>query len=434
MIDNEGLKREIGVWGLVANSINIIIGAGIFILPAIIAERLGTGSIWAYIICGILMIFIMLCFAEVGTKITRTGGAYSYIEDAFGKYAGFLTINIFIFGAAVMANAAVANGLANTLAYFLPFFKIQLVRVLLFAIMFGGLAYLNVKGIKKAIMIVKINTIAKLSPLLLIALFGWFFITPSDSIGISVHSVPDLGEMSLILIFAFVGAETALNVSGEIKNPKKTIPRGIMVSILIVVILYIMIQMTVQGILGASITNFRDAPLAEAARRMIGPVGATIVIIGATFSMFGNISGMVLNMPRVLFAAARDNVIPLKRLAKVHEEYLTPHNSIIIYACLGFIFASVGEFKQLAMLSSASYLLIYLGVILSLIRFRIIRRSENGSYNIPGGYFIPGLSAMVILWVLSNLPLKELGAMAVFILLLTVIYFTLKLFVNKNRI
>jgi APA family basic amino acid/polyamine antiporter len=434
MIDNEGLKREIGVWGLVANSINIIIGAGIFILPAIIAERLGTGSIWAYIICGILMIFIMLCFAEVGTKITRTGGAYSYIEDAFGKYAGFLTINIFIFGAAVMANAAVANGLANTLAYFLPFFKIQLVRVLLFGIMFGGLAYLNVKGIKKAIMIVKINTIAKLSPLLLIALFGWFFITPSDSIGISVHSVPDLGEMSLILIFAFVGAETALNVSGEIKNPTKTIPRGIMVSILIVVILYIMIQMTVQGILGASITNFRDAPLAEAARRMIGPVGATIVIIGATFSMFGNISGMVLNMPRVLFAAARDNVIPLKRLAKVHEEYLTPHNSIIIYACLGFIFASVGEFKQLAMLSSASYLLIYLGVILSLIRFRIIRRSENGSYNIPGGYFIPGLSAMVILWVLSNLPLKELGAMAVFILLLTVIYFTLKLFVNKNRI
>src|SRR5664279_2212982 len=117
-LDSEGLKREIGVWGLVANSINIIVGAGIFILPVIIAEKLGTASIWAYLICGILMIFIMLCFVEVGTRITRTGGAYSYIEDAFGKYAGFLTTNIFIFGAAVMANAAVANGLANTLAYF----------------------------------------------------------------------------------------------------------------------------------------------------------------------------------------------------------------------------------------------------------------------------------------------------------------------------
>jgi amino acid transporter len=431
MIDNEGLKREIGVWGLVANSINIIVGAGIFILPVIIAERLGTGSIWAYIICGILMIFIMLCFAEVGTKITRTGGAYSYIEDAFGKYAGFLTTNVFIFGAAVMANAAVANGLANTLGYFLPVFKIQWVRVILFAIMFGGLAYVNVKGVRKAIMIVKFNTIAKLSPLLLIAIFGWFFITPAGSTAMSVHSVPDLGEMSLILIFAFVGAETALNVSGEIKNPRKTIPRGIMISILIVVILYILIQMTVQGILGASITDFRDAPLAEAARRMIGPVGATIVIIGATFSMFGNISGMVLNMPRVLFAAARDKVIPIKQLSRIHKEYVTPHISIIVYACLGFIFASIGEFRQLAMLSSASYLLIYLGVVLSLIKFRINKGNNVGSYKIPGGYFIPGFSAMVIIWVLSNLPLAELGAMAIFILLLTAIYFILKLFVKK---
>ena len=116
--ENEGLKREIGVWGLASNSINIIIGAGIFILPAIVAERLGYSGIWPYLICGILMILIMLCFAEIGTKITLTGGAYSYIEVAFGKYAGFLTTNIFIFGASVMANAAVANGLADTLSYF----------------------------------------------------------------------------------------------------------------------------------------------------------------------------------------------------------------------------------------------------------------------------------------------------------------------------
>ena len=126
MIDNEGLKREIGVWGLVANSINIIVGAGIFILPVLIAERLGTASIWAYLICGLLMVFIMLCFTEAGTIITRTGGAYSYIEDAFGKYAGFLTTNIFIFGAALMATAAVANGLVGTLAYFLPIFKVAM--------------------------------------------------------------------------------------------------------------------------------------------------------------------------------------------------------------------------------------------------------------------------------------------------------------------
>lgn len=422
---DEGLKREIGLWGLVSNSINIIVGAGIFILPVLIAERLGTASIWAYVICGILMMFIMLCFAEVGTKITRTGGAYSYIEDAFGKYAGFLTTNIFIFGAAIMANAAVANGLADTLAYFLPFFKIQIVRVLFFAVMFGGLAYLNVIGVSKAIMMVKFTTIIKLSPLILIALFGWFSVTPSNLAWTSGHSVPDLGEMSLILIFAFVGAETALNVGGEIINPKKTIPKGVILSVLIVIILYILIQMTVQGVLGKSITEFRDAPLAETARIMIGPVGASIVIIGASFSMFGNISGMVLNMPRVLFAAARDNVIPPKALAKIHPEFFTPYIAIISYSCLGFIFASIGEFKQLAILSSASYLLIYLGVVLSVIKFRIIGLNEEGSYNVPGGYFLPGLSALVIIWLLSNLPMNELRAMVIFITLLTVIYFAI---------
>jgi amino acid transporter len=432
-VNNEGLKREIGVWGLVANSINIIVGAGIFILPVIIAERLGTASIWAYLICGILMIFIMLCFVEVGTNITRTGGAYSYIEDAFGKYAGFLTTNIFIFGAAVMANAAVANGLVNTLAYFFPFFKIQLIRVLLFVIMFGGLAFMNVRGVRNAIIIVKFNTIAKLTPLILIAIFGWFYMKPSNLGWTAGNSVPDLGQMSLILIFAFVGAETALNVSGEIKNPKKTIPAGIMLSILIVVILYILIQMNVQGILGISITEYRDAPLAEAARRMIGPAGATIVIIGASFSMFGNISGMVLNMPRVLFAAARDRVIPSMGLAKVHQEFLTPHISIITYALLGFIFASTGEFKQLAMLSSASYLLIYLGVVLSVIKFRFTGGIEEGSYKIPGGYFVPGLSVVVILWLLSNLPIRELGAMLIFLSILTSIYFSLQLFGNKTQ-
>jgi len=433
MNEDEGLKREVGLWGLVSNSINIIIGAGIFILPVLVAERLGSGSIWAYLVCGFLMIFIMLCFAEIGSMITRTGGAYSYIETAFGKYAGFLTTNIFIFGAAIMANAAVANGLADTLAYFIPQFQLQWVRILFFGIVFGGLAFLNIRGIKNAIMVVKINTIAKLVPLLMIGFLGWFFINPSDTNVIVTSSSRDLGEISLILLFAFVGAETALNVSGEIKNPEKTIPKGIMLSILIVVILYILIQLTVQGILGSAITDFRNAPLAEVGKRMFGPIGVTIVLVGASFSMFGNISGMVLNMPRILFAAARDKVLKSESLAAVHPKFKTPHISIIVYAALGFIFASTGEFKQLAMLSSASYLLIYLGVILALIRFRIIGSGEKEHYRIPGGYLIPGISILTIIWVLSNLPFKELGAMAIFVAILTVVYFVYG-FVRKEKV
>jgi len=426
MNENEGLKREIGLWGLVSNSINIIIGAGIFILPVIVAEKLGTGSIWAYLICGILMIFIMLCFAEVGTMITRTGGAYSYIETAFGKYAGFLTTNIFIFGAAIMANAAVANGLADTISYFVPEFKLQWVRIVFFALMFGGLAYFNIRGVKNAITIVKFNTIAKLVPLLMIAFLGWYFLTPSEISLTTGNTSKDIGEISLILLFAFVGAETALIVSGEIKNPAKTIPKGIMLSILVVVVLYILIQITVQGILGNSITNFRSAPLVEVGKRMFGTVGATIVLVGAAFSMFGNISGMILNMPRVLFAAARDKVLLPHSLANIHPKFSTPHISIIVYAVIGFIFSVTGEFKQLAILSSASYLLIYLGVVLSVIWFRIKKTGDEPTYKIPGGIFIPVISVLVIIWLLSNLSFNELTAMSLFIIILSIIYLIIR--------
>jgi APA family basic amino acid/polyamine antiporter len=157
------------------------------------------------------------------------------------------------------------------------------------------------------------------------------------------------------------------------------------------------------------------------------------VLIGASFSMFGNISGMVLNMPRVLFAAARDKVLQPQALANVHPEFKTPYISIIVYAVLGFIFASIGEFKQLAILSSASYLLIYLGVVLALIRFRIKKSGNKLSYKVPGGYVVPVISILTIVWVLSNLPIKELGAMLIFILILTGIYLVIKYIQRKNK-
>lgn len=423
---DEGLKREIGTWGLVANSVNIMVGAGIFILPVLVAEKLGPGSIAAYAICGGLMILIMLCFAEVGSKITISGGAYSYIEAAFGRYAGFLTANIFIFGAGITANAAVANGLADTLSYFFPVFSIHLFRIGFFSIIFGFLAYFNVRGVKNAVLIVKINTVAKLLPLVMIVAAGWFFIDKPEIKLNGGNSLNAIGQVSLILLFAFVGAETALNVGGEIRNPARTIPKGIMISMLIVVVLYILIQVVVQSILGASITEHRDAPLAESARIMFGSPGAVIVVVGATFSMFGNISGMVLNMPRILFAAARDRVIPINALAGIHPVFRTPHVSVIVYAILGFVFASLGEFKQLAMLSSASYMLIYLGVILSVVSFRI-RAGSSGS-GIWMGYIVPAISTVVIAWVLSKLPLRELTGMVIFILILSVIYFSINLF------
>ncbi|HZL11470.1 MAG TPA: APC family permease [Prolixibacteraceae bacterium] len=432
MNSKEGLKREIGTLGLSANIINLIVGAGIFVIPAIVAEGLGAASIVAYLFCGFLIMLIMLCFAEVGSKLTQSGGAYSYIEVAFGKYFGFLTVNFFILGATIMADAAVANALAGTIAYFIPVFKDEVVRSLFFVFIFTGLALINIKGVKQGIMLVVITTILKLTPLLLLVFIGFTKISMSNLAWDSIPSTDDLGKVSLILFFAFQGAESALNTGGEVKNPQKTFPKGILISISFVIMLYVLIQLVAQGILGGSLSSFKEAPLAEVARHILGPFGVTLILVGAAISMFGFLSGDVLNMPRVIYSAARDKVILPLSLAKVHKKYSTPHFSIILYAAMGCFFSITGEFKQLAILSSASVLLIYLGVALAFIKLRLSRKAEPGTFRVWGGYTVPAISILIILWVLSKLTTNEIIGIVSFVGILSVIYLLMS-FLRRNK-
>jgi amino acid transporter len=430
--NDEGLRREIGVWGLSANMINIIVGAGIFALPAIVAAGLGASAILAYLVCGILVALIMLCFAEAGSKITTSGGAYAYIEEAFGKYAGFLATFLFL-AASITADAAVANALADVLSTVIPIFKQNGIRLLFFLVIFSGLAYINVVGVKQGIGLVKFNTIAKLTPLLLLILIGWTQISGANLIWQEGPSMRTLGEVSLLLFFAFQGAESGLTVGGEVRNPAKTVPRSILIAVSGVLILYILIQITAQGVLGPSLADHREGPLTEVAKHVFGPFGLILMTVGAAISMFGNLSGEILSIPRIAFRAAKDQVIPIPALARVHKTHATPHIAIVVYAAVGFLLASVGGFTALAVLSSASMLLIYLGVALSVMRFRQqSTTSDRSSFRLPGGYLIPIAAILTIIWLLSSLTVREQVGALVFIGVLTVLFFGIWLVKQKK--
>ncbi len=431
-VQEEGLKREISLWGFCANMINIVVGAGIFVLPAIIAEGLGASAILAYLSCGFLVITIALCLAEVGSSVTQSGGVYSYIEVAFGKFAGFLATNLFVIGACITADAAVANALADSLAFVLPIFKNQWVRSIFFVILFSGLAWLNIRGVKEGIGMVKLTTVAKLTPLLLLIIIGLPQVTAENLAWTFTPTFKEIGAAALVLFFAFQGVETGLNVGGEVKSPQKTIPRGIFISVLCILVLYILIQITAQGILGSELPGFKEAPLAETAKRLFGAAGVTIIIVGAAISIFGLLTGEILNIPRVVFRASLDGVIPPKALSKVHSKYFTPYIAIIVYTALDILFAVTGEFKQLAILSSASILLIYLGVALSVIKRRINKEALPGSFRIPGGYLVPVLAILTVLWLLFSLTQKEQIGGLIFIAVLTVLYFVID-FVRKKE-
>ena len=434
---DEDLKKEVGTVGLSANLVNTIVGAGIFALPAIIASNLGPASVLAYIFCGTLIGLVMFCFAEIGSKIASSGGAYTYIRTAFGPFFGFVTAILFIM-AIVAADAAVANAIADVLASVLPVFEIAPVRILLFLVFFSGFALINVRGVKDGITTVKIITMVKLLPLLLLVLVSWGDVE-SDNLRIAaMPTLEEVARVSLILFFAFQGAESGLSISGEVSEPGKTIPRAILIGIVGVLVLYVLIQTVAIGVLGETLSDFRGNPLGAVANRVMGPVGFTIMTIGAAISMIGYLSSSILSMPRVLFRAAKDGAVPINALTRVHPRFKTPYISISAFAIGGFLLASLGGFEQLAILSSSTVLLIYLGVSLSVIK---LRRTEGHSdrkinpgpenFKIPGGYFVPLLSSLIILYLLSNLEAIEFYVLTGSVVLLAILYFTKQLWPGR---
>jgi len=418
---DEGLNRTIGVWGLSANIVNLVVGAGIFVLPAMVAAGLGSASLLAYLFCGFLIALIMLCFAEAGSEITDSGGPYTYIESAFGKYAGFITANLFL-TAILTAGGAVANAVADILAGFIPILDYRAARILFFLLMFGFFAWINIRGVRLGIGLVALTTIAKLAPLLLLVLIGWKDVTGANLFWDSIPAVGSVGEMSLILFFAFMGAEVGLSVGGEVKQPQKTIPKAIFIGIGGVLLLYTLIQTVSVGVLGSDLANYPENPLAEVGGRVFGPAGLTMITLGAAVSMFGNLNGGILNLPRVLFAAARDRVIPPSALARIHPEYKTPHVSIILLSLISFLLACVGGFQVLAIFSSAISLIVYLGVVLAVIKLRKVVPANSQTFRIPGGYTVPIAAAIAILWFLSQLSAQEAIGIAMLVAGLSAVF------------
>lgn len=419
----EGLKRVIGVSGIALTIVSFTIGAGIFVLPGTVGARLGAFGLFSYIFCAIMLAAIMLCYAEIGSRITTSGGSYAYVEAAFGKLPGYIVNWMFFFGWSVFSDAALLNVIADSLAVFFPAFLNPWLRAGFFLLLISFMVWLNVRGATFGVAFIKFITILKIVPLFAIILFGFGSVKSGNLHWDHIPTLSSFGNTALILFFAFAGFESALSASGEIKHPNRTIPMGILMGGLLVLVIYILLQTVTQGILGAEISAVKDAPLAAVAEKLVGPAGATILLMTAAVSCFGTVSSDVLGTPRMLFAGANDGLFP-KLLGKVHQKYATPYVAIIIFAALIFILAVSGGFKQLAILASAAILLIYLSVILATIKLRTKKAEEREkTFKVPGGLIIPFIGIAAILWLLSSLRKQEIVYTLIFIAVIIVFYF-----------
>lgn len=407
--EEAGLVRALGVWGLAASIVNITIGGGIFRAPGTmeVTGRLGAAAPLAYIVCALAMVFVVMCFAEAGSRVALTGGPYAYVERAFGPFAGFV-VGWLLWVTGTIATAAVATIFADSLQRMSPALSGAGTRVAVLVLVFAIVTAINVRGVKGGARLNIVSTVLKLAPLALLIVIGLAKLEPANLAWQSTPSAGDVGRASVFLIFAFAGIESAMVPSGEVREPARTVPRAVVLALGLVTVFYLLVQIAAQGILGSTLAG-RQAPLADAAGAVMGPFGAALLGGAVVVSTFGYLSGMILAIPRALFAFARDGVLP-KALAAVHPRFHTPWVAILAQSLIALLLAMRNPFEKLAMLANVAALLVYLGCAAASwqLRRRGVKDDTSATLKpLPGSALAPVLATIVIVALLASVTPEE---------------------------
>jgi basic amino acid/polyamine antiporter, APA family len=415
------LVRGLGTRQLAASIFNYTVGSGIFALPAFAVAQLGSGAPFAYLTCAVVIGLVVLCFAEAGSRVSLTGGPYAYVEVALGPLIGFIA-GALLFVTGLAAGAAVATifvGSAMKLVGEAPRWVAPALIVFVIAL----LVIINVRGVRNGARVIEAVTIAKLIPLVGFVAIGVFFIEPAN---LRMDTVPEMSAVlgtAGIVIFAFSGVESALTPSGEVRTPSRTVPRAAFLALGAATLLYLAIQWVALGVMGQALAGEPVAPLGEAANVFAGPVGRTVMIVGATVSTFGYLTSNVLSIPRCLFAFGRDGFIP-QVFSAVHPATRTPHVAIAVYGVLLVALALSGTFQQLAVLSNLSALVLYFlcAIAVWVLRMRGVR-GEGEPFVLPGGPLIPIAACVAIAWLFyETATLREIVALGMVVLVALVLY------------
>ena len=351
-----GLVRAVGTWGLTASIVNIVIGAGIFAVPGALAGAMGSYAPFAFLVCSIAMGSIAICFAEGGSRIPTSGGAYGYIEEALGPRAGFIAGTLLWFSDA-LACGGVSAALAEVAVSVLPQSMKAVGRATIIVGVLGAIALVNICGVRHGTRLINAATALKLVPLAIFLVVGAGVMHGSNFTQTVEPTTAGFGRAMILALFAFVGMEVSLSASGEIAQPSRTIPRALAIAMISVTLIYIVIQVIAQGILGPSLAN-STVPLAEGMAR-VHPGLRILMLVGAGLSMFGWIGSDLLGSPRILFAFARDGSLP-GALGRLHSRNHTPYVAILWYATLAMALALTGTFAELAVLSALGIAVVYI--------------------------------------------------------------------------
>jgi len=399
----EGLVRGIRKWDLVAVAINGIIGAGIFGLPAKVYSLIGSYSLIAFVVCAFVVLLIILCFAEVGSRFDETGGPYTYARAAFGPTIAF-EVGWLSWLARLTAFAANCNLMVSYLGYFWPAANNAVPRAIMIVLVVLVLTAVNIIGVRQAAIASDLFTIGKLLPMLAFVAVGLFFLNPH---AFALGARPATGAFSqsvLLLLYAFTGFEMATIPAGEIRDPQTHLPRALLIATAVVACTYILIQVVCIGTLPELAKSTK--PLADAGQRFMGTAGGVLISAGAMISIAGNLNILVLSGSRIPFAIAERKQLP-SFLAQVNQRFFTPHASIMITAAVMLVVTLKSSFVAALTISAIARLVTYAVTCTAL---PVLRRKASvpaAIFKVRGGPIIAVAALGLSIWLLANSTLRE---------------------------
>ena len=406
------LQRHITAWGMGSAILNGVVGAGIFSLPAAMAQAAGAQAPIAYLLCAAVMALVVVCFAEAGSRMPATGGVYSTVASALGPMPGFLC-GMLTWMASVLACGGIAGAFASTLGTVVPAVAGGPGRAAVILAAIGAVALINLRGVREASWAISLITAIKLVPLLLFVGVGaWVLAT--GTVGppppLAAKPLSGLAGAVILGVFAFSGMETPLSASGEVADGHRNVPRALFGAMGLVAVLYVSIQLVAQKLLGAGLSG-QAAPLAAAAAR-IGPAARAVLVGGAGLSMLAWLASDVLGAPRILFAFARDGLLP-RALGRANPRTATPEMAIIVHSALAAGLALSGSFTFLIVASALNTAgLYFLGCWAAWVLHRrgVAMMGPPVSFAVLPAAALGGMAAMLVLVCLA--PWDEIGGLA----------------------
>jgi amino acid transporter/nucleotide-binding universal stress UspA family protein len=398
------LLRELGLKEGIAIGLGTMIGAGIFALSALAAERAGPASAVSYVLAGALCFLIALVVSELATGMPRAGGSYTFITQALGPLAGSVVGPGNWLGLTFATGFyLLAFGEYLSLIVPIPAWAGSLVAGILFT-------WLNYRGAKIT------GSVQNLVVVVLVVILALFVGVGLFKVDVTLYQpFAPLGWGSVVkaiglIIVSFTGFEKISTLAGEMKRPERNLPLAIVGSVVIATILYALILLVLTGVFPREGIARRDAPLVAAAGHLAGPVGTTAMMAAALLATLSSANAAIMASSRISYGMGRDRVLP-DWFSHIHPTQGTPSHAILVTGGLAISLSLFGQAEALAEISSALFMVSYALLCLSVVVMRGSRpRWYQPTFRVPLYPVLPILGGLLCLTVILTMAPESRAA------------------------